>query len=201
MEAWLDFDDCDEIGFDKENQMLRFTAFKYPEKVQLLSKEILEITQSIKGTLKLFSYEETFILRPFPYRYYDPAHKKLICFSDEFIVTGDLVEVEVSPDFFMYFRNREYAGWAVGHPERYLSDINWDFLGESADWAQECHFRELMELITEDTIERMEEREEDMLLQLKLFYTKVSGDYHATGSTGSRILAEWILRLEEVFYG
>ncbi|WP_341902095.1 hypothetical protein [Fluviicola taffensis] len=196
MEAWLEFEDCDEIGFDKETNMLRFVFFKYPEKTRSLTlKKLLDI-KSIKASFKILPYEGEFILLPFTYRHYDSELGKLFSFSEDFLVSDNIIEIEISPDFSFYFQDEKYSGWSIKNPEIYLSDINWDFVEEPSDLTLKKNFQEIMDLTTEDNIELMEEEDNGLLLRLNSLYESSS----KSNSKSSKILSTWILDLADVFY-
>ncbi len=196
MEAWLEFEDCDEIGFDKETNMLRFIFFKYPEKTRSLKLETLLTIKSIKASFKILPYEGEFILIPFAYRHYNPELGRLFSFSDNFLESDDVIEIEISPDFFLYFQDKKYSGWSIKNPESYLSDINWDFIEEANNPILKKNFQEIMDLTTEDNIELMEDRDNELLLRLGSLYDSSSKN----NSEGSQILSAWVLDLADVFY-
>ncbi|MGV3613143.1 MAG: hypothetical protein ACO1N0_19435 [Fluviicola sp.] len=200
MESWLEFDDCDEIGFDKDTKMLRFVFFRYSEKDMSLDFEALSKITSIKASIKILPYKDEFVLIPFTNRNYNSELGKLFSFPDDFSISDDLLEIEISPDFSLYFQDKMYCAWSIKNPEKYLSDINWEFINEPINPTLKENFQEIMDLTSENNIELMEEQDNRLLLRLIALYESSILDYSQNSSKGSKILSQRVLDLAAIFY-
>jgi hypothetical protein len=197
-ENWLDFEDCDEIGFDRETNMFSYMKFNYPEETRNpLTLDRLDSIESISGSLDFVSIEKEHCLRPLKYRFYDADRDTLFCFRDGFLESEERFELKLTPEISFYFDNQLFSGWSLKNPELYLSDIRWEFTNQAKDQKLKEVFAEWMEITSATNVELMDQEQDPQLFErLKLLCEQVKNET----SEAFHILKYHINDLMEIFY-
>jgi hypothetical protein len=199
-EDWLHMTTADTLGFDAETHLLKVISFRYPEHNKVPANlSLLKEAEKIAGLPRLVKYPESFQLERFPYRYYHIDGNVLLCFGDAFTLADRITEVFVSNDFSLFFSNNRYCGWGLYHPETFMVNRIAEENEYPSDSFLKESLRDAFDLITNETVDKMDEHDDDCLQQIALLHNRIAA-HGATPDSPLSVLENWLFEVADNFY-
>jgi hypothetical protein len=200
MEDWLHISTTDSFAFDAGTRLLKSISFYYPELNMVPANlHLLATAEKTKGIPLLSDGTDSFEVDPFPYRHYHMEGNMLLCFGDSFLLADQLYEVAISNELSLFFSNGSYCAWAVYHPEIFLTDHIAETIVSPSDVFLKTAFRDAFELITDETVEKMDEHNGDSLQQIAELHNRIA-THGAAEDSPLAALKDWLFHLADKFY-
>lgn len=188
------------MRFSQKDLLLQSVWFRVPE-INLSSNQEFLLWQNQEpqiGTLHLLSAEE-FYLDPTDVRWFDPNAGSLICIKEESLTVGsERLRLRIAEDFDLLFADQKLSGWLLSSAEQYLVDFWENPSLIKADEKLKLLTYDLLSLVSENNIEKMDDQDPDILQALIDLHKKIR--YNCGYVSQGRVLLAWIADITERFY-
>ncbi len=200
-EGWLHIDTSDTFAFDTSTRSLKMIELLYGEDNQVPGcLPLLPQTEKIVGTPRLTEPTEHFLITPFEFRHYQMENNRLLGFNEDFMTATDqFLELIVSDDLSMFFLNGRYCAWGLYHPEIRLVNRLAEVVEHPSDPFLQTALRAAFDLICDETVRKMNEKDEDALQQLATLHNRIA-EHRPIKDSPLAVLNEWLFELADKFY-
>jgi hypothetical protein len=161
--------DFDEFCFDKTNRLLKSIWLHIPEENIYLEEDFISLWSNespIIGTLCLIE-PDNFSPEPTDYRWFDPKGQMLVCLYEYAISTDfEVTRLRIAQDFDLVFSDGQLQGWILFQPFKYVGKTWEQPRPEEGDIELGSIIHEYLQLISEDTIDKLMDKDSELLQSL-----------------------------------
>lgn len=170
---WL-WSDTDELRFDTTTLILQSVMLNVPD-VTLSEGGALSLWQMApqQEELPQLAAPKNFQIEPSLFRWMDAEGKALTCLLPYALEDAQQrLRLCIAQDLDLLFANERYCGWSLHHPARYLVE-EWEEPSlEDTNTSLVTLLYEYLILVTDPSIEQMEDRDPELLNQLLGLYKR-----------------------------
>jgi hypothetical protein len=200
-EDWLPLDKVDTLAFDSATKLLKILFLYYSEENKIPKKiSLLDSCQKITGIPRLRSNILDFNCVPFLYRHYDIERNLLVCFDDNFSDAETLTQYQIANNVCLFFRNEDYCAWGLYNPELYLTMNITNIPDHSSTEFLKKSFRRAFDLITNKTVERMDEKDLSVLKAIAELHNEIICHSEYSCNKGLSVIKSWLYDVTDRFY-